>query len=257
MVRLSSGEVISLVTLFCTNKYFDDFWGSQSLSDSSSSPIGYDWMLFWVYIFVLMGQLWSMRIAWKTAECTYGDLVSQRQDGFHLPFLTITSLKAVDGTTPWEPVLRGNCQVAWPGSCGVGRSRRIPGNRRDCRSGFCLGHGHPKAMQQGLMRVTFRKSSFFVCLFCFFFRERDIMSGGGAEKEGDTESRAGSRPSAVSTEPEAGLELLDRKIMTWAEALRLTDGATRSPPFRNSVWNLGIGGMLESHGANCSLWQHP
>ena len=40
------------------------------------------------------------------------------------------------------------------------------------------------------------------------------MSGGGAEREGDTESTAGSRLSAVSTELEAGLELTDCEIMT-------------------------------------------
>ena len=33
------------------------------------------------------------------------------------------------------------------------------------------------------------------------------MSRGGAEREGDTESEAGSRLGAVSTEPDAGLEL--------------------------------------------------
>ena len=36
-------------------------------------------------------------------------------------------------------------------------------------------------------------------------RDRQSMSGGGAEREGDTESEAGSRPGAVSTEPDAGL----------------------------------------------------
>ena len=40
------------------------------------------------------------------------------------------------------------------------------------------------------------------------------MSGGGAEREGDTESKAGSRLWAVSIEPDAGLELTDHKIMT-------------------------------------------
>ena len=40
------------------------------------------------------------------------------------------------------------------------------------------------------------------------------MSGGGAEREGDTESEAGSRLSAVSTEPDAGLEPMNREIMT-------------------------------------------
>ena len=36
------------------------------------------------------------------------------------------------------------------------------------------------------------------------------MSMGGAEREGDTGSEAGSRPRAVSTELDAGLELMDR-----------------------------------------------
>ena len=49
------------------------------------------------------------------------------------------------------------------------------------------------------------------------------MSWGGAEREGDTESEAGSRLRAVSTEPDAGLQLTNREIMTWAEAGRLTD----------------------------------
>ena len=40
------------------------------------------------------------------------------------------------------------------------------------------------------------------------------MSGGGAEIEGDTESEAGSRLCAVSTEPDVGLELTDCEIMT-------------------------------------------
>ena len=40
------------------------------------------------------------------------------------------------------------------------------------------------------------------------------MNGGGAEREGDTESETGSRLGAVSTEPDTGLELTDREIMT-------------------------------------------
>ena len=55
------------------------------------------------------------------------------------------------------------------------------------------------------------------------------MNGGGAEREGDTESETGSRLWAVSTEPDAGLELTDRKIMTWAEVGRPTDWATQAP----------------------------
>ena len=40
------------------------------------------------------------------------------------------------------------------------------------------------------------------------------MNGGGAEREGDTESETGSRLRGVSTEPDAALELPDREIMT-------------------------------------------
>ena len=40
------------------------------------------------------------------------------------------------------------------------------------------------------------------------------MSGGGAEREGDTESETGSGLQAVSTGPDAGLELMKHQIMT-------------------------------------------
>ena len=40
------------------------------------------------------------------------------------------------------------------------------------------------------------------------------MSKGGTEREGDTEPEAGSRLQDVSAEPDAGLELMDREIMT-------------------------------------------
>ena len=49
------------------------------------------------------------------------------------------------------------------------------------------------------------------------------MSGGGAEREGDTEPKAGSRLQAGSTEPSAGLELTNREIMTGAQSRHLTD----------------------------------
>ena len=47
-----------------------------------------------------------------------------------------------------------------------------------------------------------------------FLRERKSVSGGGAETEGDTESEAGSRIQAVSTEPDVGLEPTNCEIMT-------------------------------------------
>ena len=40
------------------------------------------------------------------------------------------------------------------------------------------------------------------------------MSREGAEKEGDTELEAVSRPQAVSTEPDVGLKLTGGEIMT-------------------------------------------
>ena len=55
------------------------------------------------------------------------------------------------------------------------------------------------------------------------------MSGGGAEREGDTESEAGSRLWTDSTEPDAGLKHTDSEIMTWAEVGRLSDWATLAP----------------------------
>ena len=59
----------------------------------------------------------------------------------------------------------------------------------------------------------------------------DIMSGGGAETEGDAEPEAGSRPWAVSTEPNVGLELQNHKVevMTWAKVRHLIDWATQVP----------------------------
>ena len=53
------------------------------------------------------------------------------------------------------------------------------------------------------------------------------MSWEGAERERDTESEAGSRIWAVSTEPNAGVKLTNHEIMTWAEVGHLTDWATQ------------------------------
>ena len=52
-------------------------------------------------------------------------------------------------------------------------------------------------------------------MFLFIFEtEKDSMSRRGAERGGDTDSEAGSGPRAVSTEPDAGLELHIREIVT-------------------------------------------
>ena len=44
------------------------------------------------------------------------------------------------------------------------------------------------------------------------------MNGGGEKREGDTESETGSRLRAISLEPDVGLELTDRKIVTWLKS---------------------------------------
>ena len=45
-------------------------------------------------------------------------------------------------------------------------------------------------------------------------RKRDTEQEWGRDREGDTESEAGSRLQAVSTEPDEGLKLKNREIMT-------------------------------------------
>ena len=64
---------------------------------------------------------------------------------------------------------------------------------------------------------------------CFWERDRQSVSRGGAEREGDAESETGSRLWAGSTEPDAGLKLMNPEIMTWAEVGRLTDWTTHAP----------------------------
>ena len=67
---------------------------------------------------------------------------------------------------------------------------------------------------------------FFFYVYSFFEREREHKLGrnswGGADREGDR-IQTGSRLSAVSTEPDAGLELTNREIVTRAEVGRSTD----------------------------------
>ena len=62
-----------------------------------------------------------------------------------------------------------------------------------------------------------------------YFWERQRVSRGGAEREGDTGSEAGSRLWAVSTASHMGLELMNREIMTRAEVGRLIDWTTQVP----------------------------
>ena len=66
-----------------------------------------------------------------------------------------------------------------------------------------------------MLRYIFLFFQFFLTFIHFSETERDRGdSGGEAEREKDTEFQVGSRPQAVSIEPNVGLELTDRKIMT-------------------------------------------
>ena len=47
----------------------------------------------------------------------------------------------------------------------------------------------------------------------FIEKERQYKWEWGKEREGDTESKAGSRLCAVRTEPNVGFELMNREIM--------------------------------------------
>ena len=62
-----------------------------------------------------------------------------------------------------------------------------------------------------------------------FIFERERAWAGEGHREGDTESKAGSRLRAVSTEPSVGLKLTNHSIMTWAEVGHLPDWATQVP----------------------------
>ena len=57
----------------------------------------------------------------------------------------------------------------------------------------------------------------------FILREKDRAQAGEGEREGDTESQAGSRLRAVSTEPDVGPEPTNRETVTRAEVGRSAD----------------------------------
>ena len=91
---------------------------------------------------------------------------------------------------------------------------------------LCLAHYVSLKNIYYVLPFTEKKIFFNVCLF---LRERQSVSRGGAEREEDTESEAGSRLWAVSTKPDMGLELTNCEMVTWAEVGRSTDWATQAP----------------------------
>ena len=71
-------------------------------------------------------------------------------------------------------------------------------------------------------------------LFSIYFWERESAR----TREGDTESKAGSRLWAVSTEPDTGLESTNHKIMTEVKVGHLTHWATPAAQASNSWFQL-------------------
>ena len=61
---------------------------------------------------------------------------------------------------------------------------------------------------------TMPEVHFFFNVYLFLRETETECEWVGAEREGGTESEAGSRLRAVSTEPDTGLELTSREIMT-------------------------------------------
>ena len=101
-------------------------------------------------------------------------------------------------------------------------------------------------------------SFFWIFKYLFIFeREKERESTSREEqREMETESEAGSRLWAVSTEPDAGLELTDHEIITWAEVGRPTDWATLVPQ-GNCFLGLKIFLSTEiptSHSVFCFVW---
>ena len=73
----------------------------------------------------------------------------------------------------------------------------------------------------------------FKCFYLFLAEKERMCAwawwGRGREREGDTESEAGCRLWAVSTEPDVGLKPMNLEIMTWAKVGHLPDWTTQSP----------------------------
>ena len=83
---------------------------------------------------------------------------------------------------------------------------------------------HPGAPQAWFLFLLF----FNVYLF-LREKERQSMSTGGADREGDLEIEAGFSLQATSTDPNVGLELTNHEIVTWAKVRCWTDWATQAP----------------------------
>ena len=61
-----------------------------------------------------------------------------------------------------------------------------------------------------IMLLLPKHLTFLFFLNCLVLRDRESVSGGGAERERDIESETGSRLRAVRTESDVGLKLMNR-----------------------------------------------
>ena len=95
-------------------------------------------------------------------------------------------------------------------------------------------------MQFLYVTLFFRLLCFYFILFIFIFlmfipfweregEKSEQVQAGEGQRERDTESEAGARFLAVSTEPNTGLEPISSEIMTWAKVWCSTDWATQAP----------------------------
>ena len=124
--------------------------------------------------------------------------------------------------TVWHHFFGGSCAHVYfhVHSLPFGKERGIPPHLKPSK-------GAPKES------LTLKK--FFNVYFCW---ERE--GAGEGQRERHTESKAGSRLWAVSTEPDAGLQLTNSKIMTWAEVRRSTNWATQAPLLKCTLDRLVI-----------------
>ena len=72
---------------------------------------------------------------------------------------------------------------------------------------------------------------FFKCFLMFVYLwDRHRAWAGEGQRERETDSEAGSRLWAVSTESDTGLKPMNREIVTWAKVGHSTDWTTQAPP---------------------------
>ena len=123
-----------------------------------------------------------------------------------------------------EGLIISACSLWW--SFTEGRMKDPASEQAAVSSCVCLAHTFKTHLfQVGQLSFLFKK--IFFNIYSYF--ERVWVGEGQRERETQNPKQtSGSEPS--STEPDAGLELTDREILTWAEVGSLTDWVTQVPP---------------------------